>query len=151
MQIDLFVCNAERNRVDKSSYLTNRFTLDGSFRKSTSAMNLIVDVEKTNPLKYKYNYMYIGEFGRWYYINDISSVRTDLWEISATVDVLMSFKNDILASKVIIDKIENESEANLYLDDGSFVMDSRKYNEIKEFPNGLNETGSYILICAGGQ
>lgn len=150
MQIDLFTCNSERNRVNKTSYLSNRFTLEGSFRKATSAMNIVVEVEKTNPLKYNYNYMYISEFNRWYFIDDISTIVTGIWSISATVDVLMSFMNDILISEAIIDKVENEETANLYLDDGSFVMDSRKYNEIIEFPDGLNETGSYILICAGG-
>lgn len=150
MQISLFTCNAERNRVNKSEFLTNRFVLDGSFRKSTSALNIEVDVQKTNLLTYKYNYMYIDEFKRWYFIDEIISVRTNLWTIHATVDVLMSFRDDIYVSPAIIDKVENESVANLYLDDGSFVMDSRKYNEIKEFPSGLNENGQYILICAGG-
>lgn len=150
MEINLFTCNAERNRIDKSAYLTNRFVLSGAFRASTSALNIEVDVEKSNPVKYDYNYMYIEEFNRYYYIDDIVSVRTNVWTIKASVDVLMSFKTDILKSSAIIDKIENEIAANLYLDDGSFVMDTRKYNEIKEFPNGFNDSGSYILICAGG-
>lgn len=150
MQINLFTCSCERNRVNKSEYLENRFVLDGTLRKPSSAMNLDIDIEKSNPLEYHYNYMYISEFDRYYFIDEIVSVRNRLWTIKASVDVLMSFKNDILSSEVIIDKVEDESAANLYLDDGSFVMDSRKYNEIKEFPSGLNETGEYILICAGG-
>lgn len=150
MQINLFTCNAERNKINKSNNINNRFVLDGAFRKSTSALNIEVDVEKTNPLIYKYNYMYIEEFGRYYFIDEIVSIRNGLWTIMATVDVLMSFKKDILESNVIIDKAEDEDISNLYLDDGSFVMDSRKYNEVKEFPSGLNENGSYILICAGG-
>lgn len=150
MQINLFTCNAERNRVNKSEYLSNRFVLEGSLREATSAMEVQIMVEKSNPLIYKYNYMYIEEFGRWYFIDDIVSFRTGLWIIHATVDVLMSFMNEILTSEAIIDKVESEEVANLYLDDGSFVMDSRKYNEIIEFPSGLNENGSYILICAGG-
>ena len=150
MQINLFTCNAERNRINKSDHISNRFVLEGSFRKATSALNIEVDVEKTNPLTYKYNYMYIEEFGRYYFIDEIVSVRNGLWTIMATVDVLMSFRKDILESSVIIDKAEDEDISNLYLDDGSFVMDSRKYNEVKEFPSGLNENGSYILICAGG-
>ena len=150
MQIDLFTCKCERNRINKTEYLSNRFTLDGTLRKQTSATSLSIDIEKTNPLTYDYNYMYIGEFDRYYFIDDISSVRNRLWTITASTDVLMSFKNDILTSSVILDKVENELAANLYLDDGSFVMDSRKYNEIKEFPNGLNENGQFILICAGG-
>lgn len=150
MQIDLFTCNAERNRIDKSSYISNRFTLEGSFRNESSALDINVIVEKTNPLLYDYNYMYISEFKRWYFINNISTIRNKLWSISATVDVLMTFKTDILSSTAILDKVEDEVVSNVYLDDGSFVMDTRKFNEVLEFPNGLNENGQYILICAGG-
>ncbi len=150
MQISLFTCTCERNRINKTGFLTNRFSLDGAFRASTSGLHIEVLIEKTNPLFYNYNYMYIEEFKRYYFIDDIESIRTNLWKIIATTDVLMSFKNDILSSSAIVNKIENEVAANLYLDDGSFVMDSRKYNEIKEFPNGFNENGEYILICAGG-
>lgn len=150
MQIDLFTCKAERNRVNKSDHISNRHTLVGTLKKSTSAMNVEIEVEKTNPLTYNYNYMYINEFGRYYFIDDIINTANNRWIIRGSVDVLFSFKNDILSTRVIIDKTENENNANLYLDDGSFVMDSRKYNEVKEFPNGLNENGSYILICAGG-
>jgi hypothetical protein len=94
--------------------------------------------------------MYIGEFNRYYYIDDIVNVNKNMWEIHAHTDVLYSFINDIRKSSAIIEKSETENNSNLYMNDGSFVMDSRKYNEIKRFPNGLNENRSYILICAGG-
>lgn len=150
MQIDFFTCKAERNRIDKSSYISNRFTIEGAFRNESSALDIEVIIEKTNPLAYDYNYMYISEFKRWYFINDITTIRNRLWSVKATVDVLMTFKNDILASQAILDKVEDEVVSNVYLDDGSFVMDTRKFNEVLEFPNGLNENGQYILICAGG-
>lgn len=150
MQIDLFTCKAERNRVNKSDYISNRFTLQGNIKSSTSVTNIVIEIAKSNPVIYEYNYMYIGEFNRYYFIDDITNVSANRWIITASVDVLFSFMNDILETNAIIEKVENEVTANLYLDDGSFVMDSRKYNEIKEFPSGLNENGSYILICAGG-
>ena len=148
MQISLFVCTAERNRVNKSDYITNRFVMNGTIKEPTSAMNLVIEIEKTNPVSY--NYMYVDEFKRYYFIDDIKSIGNNRWIITASVDVLFSFMTDIYNTTAIIDKVENEINGNLYLDDGSFVMDTRKYNEIKEFPNGLNENGSYILICAGG-
>ncbi len=150
MQIDLFTCTAERNRVNKSDFLTNRFTMSGTIKDPTSTMNIVIEIEKTNPVIYSYNYMYIDEFKRYYFIDDIRTLGLKRWEITASVDVLYSFMVDILTTTAIIDKTENEVTGNLYLDDGSFVMDSRKYNEVKEFPSGLNENGSYILICAGG-
>lgn len=150
MQIDLFTCKAERNRVNKSDYISNRFTLQGNIKSSTSVTNIVIEIVKSNPVIYEYNYMYIGEFNRYYFIDDITNVSANRWIITASVDVLFSFMNDILETHAIIEKVENEITANLYLDDGSFVMDSRKYNEVKEFPSGLNENGFYILICAGG-
>ena len=99
MQIDLFVCTAERNRVNKNNYITNRFTMDGTLKKSTSAMNVVIDVQKTNPVKYNYNYMYIQEFNRFYFIDDITCVTDNIWTITASVDVLMSFQSDILSTR----------------------------------------------------
>ena len=150
MKISLFTCTAEHNRVNKLNYITNRFVMDGVIKKSTSITHIVIEVEKTNPTMYDYNYMYIAEFKRYYFITDITNVANNRWIITADVDVLFSFCDDILKSNAIIEKVENENTANLYLDDGSFVMDTRKYNEIKEFPTGLNENGQYILICAGG-
>lgn len=57
MQIDLFTCTAERNRVNKSDYLTNRFTMSGTIKDPTSTMNIVLEIEKTNPVIYGYNYM----------------------------------------------------------------------------------------------
>ena len=150
MQINLFNCNAERNRVNKSNHMYNRFVMDGTIKNPTSTINISVEVEKTNPVTPGYNYMYIEEFNRYYYITDITNLSNNRWRIDGTCDVLMSFKDDIMRTRAIIDKSENSLNANLYLNDGSFVMDSRKYNEVKEFPTGFNDNGSYILICAGG-
>lgn len=151
MQINLFCCNAEKNRVNKTDYITNRFTLDGTLKNKTSITNPIILIEKpTNPVTYNYNYMYIAEFKRYYFIDDIVNVNKNMWEIHASVDVLFSFMYDILSTYAILDKVEDTEKANLYLDDGSFVMDTRKDNTIIKFPSGFNSNGSYILICAGG-
>lgn len=150
MQISLFTYNMEKERIDKTDYLFNRFPLEGTFRQSSSVIDPVVIIEKTNPQKPIYNYMYIEEFQRWYFINDIITIRNFLWEIHAHVDVLYTWRNSIKNSKCIIDKSEENKNSNLYLNDGSFVMDTRKYNQVIEFPNGLSNNGQFILICAGG-
>ena len=50
----------------------------------------------------------------------------------------------------IIDKQQNEGHSNLYLNDGSYVIDSRSYNTILNFSGGFNNGGKFILITAGG-
>lgn len=150
MQISLFTYTKEKERINKTDYLTNRFPLNGYLKNETSVKEPVILIEKTNPALYDYNYLYIEEFKRFYFITGIKQIRCNLWEISAKCDVLYSFMNDILANKCIIDKAENSPDANLYLNDGSFVTDSRKYNEVIPFESGLSLNGSYILICAGG-
>lgn len=148
MEINLFTCTAENERVDKTNFINNRFVMDGALRNESSIIDPIIVVEKTNPSGY--NYMYIEEFGRWYFINNIISLRNKIWEIHAHVDVLYTWGADIKNMEGLADKLEDPLNSNLYYDDGSFIMDCRKDIQVKEFPSGLNETGQYILICAGG-
>ena len=150
MQINLFKCTAENERVDKSNFIVQRFVMEGTLRKESSVIDPIITIEKTNPAKLNYNYMYIEEFGRYYYINNIISVRNKAWEIHAHVDVLFTWRADINQMECIADKLEDGDIANTYFDDGSYIMDCRNSIMVKEFPNGLNENGEYILICAGG-
>lgn len=150
MQISLFTCTAENERVDKSQYLSNRFVLEGEFRNESSIIDPVITIEKTNPADFHYNYMWIEEFQRWYYINEFITIRNNLWELHAHVDVLYTWRTDIEKMKAIIDKSADPNLANLYIDDGSFVMDSRKYNLVIPFTTGLSQDGEFILICAGG-
>ena len=50
----------------------------------------------------------------------------------------------------IINKQQSATHSNMFLDDGSFVMENKEFNSVINFPNGFNETGEYILITAGG-
>lgn len=151
MQINLFNCTAEKERVDKTDFISNRFAMDGELKQEVSILDPVILVEKTDPIEPGYNYMYIPKFKRWYFINDIISVHNKFWEVHAHVDVLYTWRTDIKENKAIIEKTADTGLANLYMDDGSFVMDSRKYNTVLPFSTGLSTDGSFILICAGGQ
>lgn len=150
MTISLFTCTSENKRINKSNYLSNKHQLTGSFRNDSSVINPIIRVEKTNPASQNYNYMYIPDFNRWYYINDIVQVRTQIWEIHGHVDVLYTWGGDIRKNLAVIDRSEQFDKANMYLDDGAFIMDSHKYVRVIPYPQGFTDTGENILICAGG-
>lgn len=151
MQIKLLRYVGERERVNKSGMFTNEFVLDGHFVNDSSVINPTILIEKeTAPTETYYNYMYINRFKRYYFVNEIITRVNGIWEIKGHVDVLYTYSSNILQNKVILDKCEESDKANLYLNDGSFVMDSHKYNQVKKFPNGLSSSGHNILICAGG-
>lgn len=150
MRIILYKCNAENNRINKEDYINSAFQLEGTLKTTTSPINPVIMIEKSNPVEFGYNYMYIYEFKRYYFINDTISVKNNLWEIHAHVDVLFTWRADILSNSAILERTENLSDANLYIDDGSFVMDSHKRNMVIPYTSGFNDNGEFILICAGG-
>ena len=95
-----------------------------------------------------YNYMYISDFGRYYFIDDVKSVRNNVWEVSAHVDVLETYKDAILANSAVIKR--QQSLYNLYLDDPEFKTYTTQRVQCKRFPaNAFNKTLTYILITNG--
>lgn len=149
MKLTLYRCNAEKNKVNKSQYLTMPYTIEGTLRAESSVIDPVIMIKKDNPTVSMYNYVYISNFKRYYFITNITSIRTDLWEISMHVDVLYTWASYIRTNQAVIDKSQNNNFNN-YLDDNSLVFDSHVYNEIKTFASGFNEQGTNILICAGG-
>lgn len=145
MLIRLFINHSEANRIRKD--LTDSVYLQGNLREETSIISPVILIEAADISGY--NYAYIPEFDRYYFIEDITSVRTGLWRLRMTVDVLQSFADDILNLRCIIDK-QQGGNSNLYLDQGDWVVENKSFNRIYNFPEGFNENGEFILICAGG-
>lgn len=143
MVIDLFINSSENNRVSK--VLSDKLEITGTLRGETNVVNPEILIEHANPTRY--NYAYIPEFHRYYFIKDFTAVRNGLWQVHLAVDVLETYKTEIKGMLAIIDK--NETVGNNYFNDGSFVLDSRAYNQIINFSNGFNDNGEFILITAG--
>ena len=150
MKFTLYSCTAEKNRVNKDKYLNSPYAMEGALVDECSIINPIILVEKDNPTITMYNYAYISEFRRYYFITNMRAIRTGLWEISMHVDALYSWASYIRTTKAVINKAQSGSYNN-YLNDNSLVFDSHVYNEVKYFPSGFNEQGTNILICAGGE
>lgn len=145
MDITLCVNNSEKNKLGKS--LSNLNVFSGSLKEETSVTNPVIMMELENPTGF--NYAYIPEFGRYYFIDDMVSVRTGLWKISMKVDVLESFKNNILGVSVILSD-STETGKELYLSGKVWKSTVKELTDIINFPSGLSNDGYFILITAGG-
>lgn len=144
--ISLFKTASENNRVVK--VLTDEKQLSGELRNQTSVLNPSIRIESADNISI-YNYAYISEFGRYYYITDIVSVRTNCWVVSLRCDVLMSYKDEIQGLNVILDNTQETGLSN-YLSSPNWVSLVKTKTYIKVFPSGLSEQGEFILITAGG-
>ena len=147
MDIVLYVNSSEKQAINKT--ISSGETLTGSLRDESSVINPSFLIQHTNPSAY--NYCYIAEFGRYYFITDIVSVRTNLWRINCTVDVLMSFKTQILNLNVTVSDVSSgESPDETYMNGEQWQTTVKTKTDIVSFSNGLLDSGEYILITSGG-
>lgn len=147
MDITLCVTTSERERIVKS--LSDSLSLTGALRGESSVINPSFLIECENPSGY--NYCYIPDFGRYYFIDNIVSVRTNIWRIDCSVDVLMSYSTEILNLEVIVSDLSlGESEASTYMQGEQWQTTVKTKTDVIEFPSGLLDNGEYILITSGG-
>lgn len=114
MTIDLYINDSENNRIGKSLSLVS--SMNGTLKEACSVQNPVITIEAENLSNI--NYLYIPEFSRYYFVTDATVLQHNLWQISAHVDVLESFKDQILSQKAIISRQENLW--NLYQEDEMF-------------------------------
>lgn len=145
MNIRLCTNSSEKNKINKN--ISTGITLSGTLRNNSNVVNPSIVINIDNPTIY--NYAYIPEFNRYYFITEYISLRTGIWQINLKSDVLMSFKDPILSSKVLINKTEVTGKNN-YLTGSNWVNNCKTKTDIVTFSNGLLNDGKYILITAGG-
>ena len=146
MNITFYNNTSEKNVLNKT--LSNPLVLAGTLRESTSVIRPTIVIESSIPFV-GYNYCYIPDFARFYFVIDVSSVRENIWSVTLRVDVLMSFKNDILNTPAIIDHT-TEGNTTHYMDSDVWQRSVKDKTDIINFSNGLSESGGYVLITAGG-
>lgn len=146
MEIKLYKTSSPRKKLVKE--LTDEITLTGTLRGQSSVMSPSLQIQDIAVIGY--NYCYIPDFGRYYYINNINALRANLFELSLGIDVLMTYASEIRGNYAIVDKVENFGVAFNYINDGSWINTNRTDQSIINFSNGFNDNGEFILITAGG-
>ena len=144
MNITLQYNASEKNKVFKS--VTDIVTLTGTLKTGTSIVDPVIIVAGDISDVVGCNYMSISEFGRLYFVNDIVSIKSNLFEVHGHCDVLSTYKDGIMTNSAIIKR--QESKWNLYLNDGSFKVYQNPIVLTKAFPSGFT-TQEFVLAVAG--
>lgn len=122
-------------------------SLTGTLKNESDIINPEILVETTVDSIKNANYLTISDFGRKYFIEEIESIRNNLWLIRAHVDVLDSFQSAIKNNQAVV--LRQENNFNLLLNDGVFKCKQNPQIVHRIFPSGLGAF-NYILITAGG-
>lgn len=131
-------------KVDKTTETIS--TVNGVLKESTSIIDPVIKIACDLSTVTTCNYLSIPTFGRFYFVNNITSINNGIVEFSCHCDVLSSFASAIKANTAIIRRQENKW--NLYLNDGSFRIYQNPIIITKNFPYGFT-TKEFVLAVAG--
>ena len=96
-----------------------------------------------------FNYIYILELRRYYYVVD-STIREDGFvQLQCKVDVLKSFKTDILSSTQYVERQQNH--CSYQLPDNLYNIKSNRNLTIKNFGNEIIVPNYYYILTTYGK
>ena len=143
MEIRFYNTASENNRMGKT--LEDEKILSGNFKGEVDLQNPTLTVQ-TDLLNY--NYCYMPDFGRYYFIQKIEITRMGLYTVFLKIDVLETYKEAIKKLKVIV---SNSAGANPYYDGYINGVDVRTEYETKMFENNFEENGEIVLVALYGK
>lgn len=100
-----------------------------------------------NAATFDYNYLKWGD--RYYFVTDVVSRNNSLWEVSAVIDVLATFKADILASTQYV-TYSSVAGDNWLADTRIPVLKSTVSSKSSAGLPFINTLGFYVLSVVGG-
>ena len=123
--------NSDDKRVLNKTMDTQRsVTADIKGTCSITAPNLILSYQGVD-----FNYIYVPAWSRYYFVTDITVTTGGRVEVRCKVDVLMSYRDDILNTSAHI--IRSETKPQLTISDDRNVFYGKKQNIIKTFGSGF--------------
>ena len=152
MNIFFYTSSAEPNSFPK--VLGSAIRYQGELRDECDILNPVLTIEGLNP-NTTFNYCYIPDFKRYYFITESSVIRTGLIQFNLHVDVLQSWSKEILELEAIISR--NEYDFNNHLEDTRVPAWSNNMTSYKEptnitgnisMPNLSNELYNIVLTVA---
>ena len=127
-------------RQPTSAELNNAVTVNCSLLDDTSLMNPTLKVHwPYNAAPHHYNYCYISDFGRYYFVTDVTSSQ-GFWYFTCTCDVLATYKTTIGNSQHYV--LRSASESDPYLIDTSYIT---RADEQTDKTAGIVYDGSTII------
>lgn len=145
MELKLYHTLDNENVINKT--LTLIHTMRIRLKDTVSVTNPILILSEVKGVNYfRCNYCHLSEFNRYYFIRDIELMNTKNYKLQLEVDVLESFKEDILNSYAEIKRALKQGDF-VYVNN---IIDVRKEIDIYESDKTLIKQKDIILSTIGG-
>ena len=143
MTVIFYTYNGIKNKINKT--LENGLTInDVIIQNDFDITNFDLLIKNSN-FNIEYNYCFIPDLNRYYFIENIEKMNGSIYKIRITVDVLKSFSSQIENINAIITKSENP--------DNNFVDCEKSVNytsEVINLTDNFNHSGNLILVTSLG-
>ncbi len=145
MVIKLYKNSSDKRYINKT--ITDEKTLSSCrIYNDNSNSTPSIKIETDSVIPSGYNYAYIPDFGRYYYITDIE-VGNGFIIVNLSVDVLMTYKTAILGSEVIVSRQQNQF--NTYLADEKFKSYEYEKQFVHAFSSPFTKNLEFVLTVQG--
>ena len=149
IKIVLYKNRADNRKLNKSSKLSKIKTLDAHLKDDTSIIEPTLVCSLLSHAKLREcNYLYIPDFDRYYFINNIIEKTGRVFEIACHIDVLQTYKDDIKAITALI--LRQENVYHPYIEDGELLVRNDRYFEKKNIGRVGNGADNYYLTVNNG-
>ena len=112
MNVVISKCSASFNRVDKTEFITDIISINCEMMNTDT---LFPEIKLSSDYS-DYNYIFVPSFNRYYFVNEVERLSGEHIIVKCKVDVLMTYKDDILNLKCNVVRNERERIGEL-LDD----------------------------------
>ena len=143
MTVIFYKYNDIKNKINKT--LENGLTVNDVVVQNDFDITAFELLIKNSGFNSKYNYCYIQDLGRYYFIESVERMNGSIYKIRLAVDVLKSFSSQIENIQAIIVKSEKP--------DDNFVnceVSENYTNEVIELTDNFNHSGNLILVTSLG-
>lgn len=144
MTIIFYKTLSKPNEINK--VLQNELHLSGTIKADTDIIKPILKVLNTLSFNiFDYNYCYIVELNRYYFIEDITILGDKFFYITLTLDVLYTYKEFILSSVANISRYSKNVNSTK-----KDTIDNYTENEIL-LNNPFSDNGTMVMSALNGQ
>lgn len=138
IHITFYKFTGARNAINKT--LSDGVTIECNFNLEYNTVHpklkIVADA-------FDYNYCYIQEINKYYFIDDNIIKRNTYYEMNLTEDVLTTYKDFILTLTGTVTR----SKTPYYLQGANFPVKSETMLKKYDFTDAFNHTGYYVLIA----
>lgn len=142
MKVELYQTLSEKNRLTK--ILTNKLDLTGHLKDDCNMTDPVITFNLDNNILV-YNYAYIPAFQRYYFINDVDIINKTM-QLSLHIDVLMTYKNDILNSTGLVIR---SAVGDSYIPDRLVLQTKKITRQCQQIGNSFNKKDGFVLQLGG--